>query len=441
MIIKFQVSNFRSICKMQELALFPSRVRKFPEHVYKTEAHNFPDILKSAVIYGANAAGKSNLIKAMAFSRDVIVSSRKTNLNVPFFKLTEHPQNETKFLYEIFIDEICYRYWFIFNNDVIKEERLERINKKKKHGILYTRKTDGEKVNVSFSEIFKDNDSKGFHNTICKGTKPNQLFLNFINEQNAGEIEESFKQVYLWFRNKLTIIFPTTKYWGSSIHPDKNRSLWDFYNLHLNEFDTGIDKLAFDEFEIDDQRFDVPSFIKNDIKQKNQNESEVYTISNRANDIYHVGKIKGELKVKKLQAAHRIPFSDNDPTNFNFSDESDGTNRLMDIFPLLYSLKQGGTVVIDEIDRSLHSLLVKKYFDCFFNETRGISAQLIATTHNLMLLDNDIFRRDEIWFVEKDEKEQSCLYSLEEFKPRFDKQLIKAYLGGRFGAIPLPNPG
>lgn len=104
---------------------------------------------------------------------------------------------------------------------------------------------------------------------------------------------------------------------------------------------------------------------------------------------------------------------------------------------MLYLLKNGNTVIIDEINRSFHPLISIKFFEYFFSHTASKRGQLIATTHDLSLLDLDKFRRDEIWFMERDKKNQSCLYSLEKFKIRFDKELRKAYLDGRFGAIPI----
>jgi hypothetical protein len=153
-------------------------------------------------------------------------------------------------------------------------------------------------------------------------------------------------------------------------------------------------------------------------------------------DTYYVQKHSNEFKVKKLKASHKLRDC-NDYVQFDFHEESDGTNRIIDLIPLLYMLEQGHTVIIDEIDRSLHSLISIKIFDLFFKNTLNIPSQIIATTHDLMLLNLNIIRRDEIWFIKKDQKRQSILYSLEQFKTRFDTKLLKAYLDGRFGAIPI----
>ena len=144
-----------------------------------------------------------------------------------------------------------------------------------------------------------------------------------------------------------------------------------------------------------------------------------------------------ELKVLKLNTRRNLKNS-NEFISFEISDESDGTQRIMDFIPALVSLtKSDKTYLIDEIDRSLHPELTQKLLEVFFNNTQNIESQLIVTTHESSLLDLNLLRRDEIWFVEKDLDGASNMYSLEQFKPRHDKEVRKSYLQGRFGAIPF----
>ena len=125
----------------------------------------------------------------------------------------------------------------------------------------------------------------------------------------------------------------------------------------------------------------------------------------------------------------------NDP--FEYADESDGTKRLFDLIPLLYSNDESHVIVIDEIDRSLHTNLTRKFIELFYQYTKDNNSQLIATTHDSNLMDLDFVRQDEIWFVERQEDHSSCIYSLNKFKQRFDKVLRNDYLIGRYGAIPM----
>ena len=152
---------------------------------------------------------------------------------------------------------------------------------------------------------------------------------------------------------------------------------------------------------------------------------------------------KAKDETDKLMVLNLSPVrldKENNEVPFEILEESDGTQRLIDLFPMLIHLARGNAVyVIDEIERSLHSLLIKKLFDYFLNKTENTNSnsQLIATTHEVYLLDiKDIFRKDEIWFVEKDKHGQSVLYSLANTDVE-NLDLAAGYLNGRFGAIPF----
>ncbi len=416
--------------------MVPSRVRSFPGHVYKTNNNVVPALLKSALIFGPNSSGKSNLVRALELSKKIIVSSPR-NLAREFqvYAFSGRNSRETEFTYDLIINGKCYAYSFSIDMGIISEENLSLVTSGSEKE-LYTRKTFGEKVEVIFGYKFKNKSEEKFHKTISKGTRPDQLFLNYINSQNPSEVNSHFKDVYDWFNNKLTIIFPFSKVKkGIEIHIMKNENLREFYEKYLRIFDTGIDKLDFEEFEFDDPKFQVPESLKKTILEKIGNEM-IMTVSNNQNDTYHVESKDGEILVKKLKAVHSINNSGK-YINFNLSEESDGTNRIMDLIPMIYLLRQGNTVVIDEIDRSFHSLISEKIYELFFRETKEKGAQLIATTHDLSLLNLKKLRRDETWFIEKDKKNRSIIYSLEEFKPRFDKNLRSAYMSGRFGGIPV----
>ena len=121
---------------------------------------------------------------------------------------------------------------------------------------------------------------------------------------------------------------------------------------------------------------------------------------------------------------------------FEYSDESDGTQRLFDLIPIFFALKQNRVILIDEIDRSLHTNLTRKFIELFFSVSRNNSSQLIATTHDSNLLDLDLLRQDEIWFVKREKDHSSNIYSLNLYKERFDKRIEKEYLIGRYGATP-----
>jgi AAA15 family ATPase/GTPase len=138
---------------------------------------------------------------------------------------------------------------------------------------------------------------------------------------------------------------------------------------------------------------------------------------------------------KMMTFVHDIPNS-NDRVLFDFLEESDGTIRLLDLIPLLGDVQNDRIVIIDELDRSLHPMLTKHIIETCVKNSMHTESQLIATSHDVNLLDPDLIRRDAIWFVKKNRNMGSVLYSLEEFKTRNDKDLRNAYLEGLYGAIP-----
>jgi AAA15 family ATPase/GTPase len=145
---------------------------------------------------------------------------------------------------------------------------------------------------------------------------------------------------------------------------------------------------------------------------------------------------KHTYEILRIKAVHR--HESQEEREFDFAEESDGTRRLLHLIPALYRMNQwGGCYVIDEVERSMHPLLIHKFLEMFLNPCPGNQRQLIITTHESNLLDQDLVRRDEVWFVEKDRKGASNLYSLADFQPRKDLKLDKHYLQGRFGAIPM----
>ena len=142
----------------------------------------------------------------------------------------------------------------------------------------------------------------------------------------------------------------------------------------------------------------------------------------------------GTITVKKLILIH----NEKQKTEFEFKEESDGTRRLFDLIPLIAKFDKDYTVLIDEFDRSLHPKLTKLFFEIFYS-FKTSKAQLIATTHEVTLLDLNLVRRDEIFFIEKDNDSSSKLFSLSKFKERYDKKINKAYLLGRYGGVPKIN--
>jgi uncharacterized protein len=213
----------------------------------------------------------------------------------------------------------------------------------------------------------------------------------------------------------------------------------DIFSNMLDFFKTGIHGLSSKNVEIEDVK--VPKTVLKEIETILQQQDRVHVVADFSlkKERYTFFKTNsGDLKTMRLLTKHFVKNNpENDTIDFELNEESDGTQRIMDFIPMLNILSMENKVfVVDELDRSLHCELTRKILEIFFVTSENIESQLIATTHDANLLDFELLRRDEIWFVEKNNLGESAVFSLEEFKPRGDNQIQKRYLQGRFGGIP-----
>ena len=435
MLIRFNVENFLSFNEKTEFSLIANKERRLSSHYYKGKGIN---ILKSGVIYGANASGKSNFVKAIDFSRRIIVNGiDKLNPVDCHFRLKEgNSLIPTIYQYEIKTGDKYYSYGFAIklkDNQII-EEWLYEIGQGKDKKIFDRFINDKGKHEIDIAIPLSGKAKKRFD--VYREdfiNSDNLLFLSEINRKSIDEFTEAidFKNVYDWFDKKLTVVFPKSKYSGLNFIGDDNE-MSETFNSFLNVFQTGIHNVTSEE--IDLENFDIPKKIKEDLTK---NIEKVKSIIFEINGITYSLKRneQNEYKVKKIGLEHIDNHGT--PIVFDIDDESDGTQRLFDFIPALHEMTKTDSVfIIDELDRSLHSKLTFGIFEIFLELTKKNESQLIVTTHESLLLDLELLRRDEIWFVEKN-RNQSRLFSLDAFKVRNDKIVRKDYLLGRYGAIPI----
>jgi uncharacterized protein len=416
-------------------------VRDFRHHLIEGQGRNEIDILKSAVIYGANASGKSNFIRAIDFAQSLIVKGFSGTITEnKHFRLDKNNVGKpTKFEFEFKHNGKMYAYGVILSlkEQKIKEEWLFELLKTTDKPIFERTVLENGKSDISLGTALKlDKEGQDRFKVYKKDIKDTQLFLSELNDKNVDDIQniQSIKDVFNWFKNNIVIIYPDTRVKGLDFIGNDNEMKDAFCNF-LTLFKTGVQGIETVEKDIDD---DFPTKLREDIlKDLNKEQTKGVMISSGRNTFTFSKNENGDLKMLKLNTKHLVKNS-NELINFEVGDESDGTRRIMDFIPALIGLtKSDKTYLIDEIDRSLHPELTQKVLEFFFSNTKGIESQLIVTTHESSLLDLSVLRRDEIWFVEKDKDGASQMYSLEQFKPRHDKEVRKAYLQGRFGAVPF----
>jgi len=413
MLVQFRVKNFRSLRDEQVLSLTASTDKTLLDtHALSTGLKAAPHLLKSAVIYGANASGKSNLIKALQYMRGVVQESAALQPDQTFgqlqpFKLDAASVSKaTEFEVTFVIDGVRYQYGFAMTSQRIVSEHL-LVYKAFKPQRWFERHFD--------AQIGKDvydfgSGLKGAKNLWEGATRPNALFLSMAVQLNS----DTLRPVFDWFANRLVIFNEQ-----SQLSPQFSMKMLkqEAQRKAICEFLRAAD-VSIADIEITTKQAMVHT-INFDLATGKREES------------------ASEQPVDEIKFHH---VTEHGKAVFDLADESGGTRNLLFLTgPILDILNKGLTLVVDELDTSLHTLLVQALVRLFHQpEVNTGGAQLIFTTHDTSLLDAyGLFRRDQIWFVEKRPDQSSSLYPLLDFSPRKNEALERGYLQGRYGALPF----
>ena len=407
MLLQFSLENFMSFKNKETFSLVASDLTELPDN--KFQVIEDLSLLKTASIYGANASGKSNLLVAMSFMKGFIHNSFKSSqegekISVNPFRLNHNNITKPICLEIAFITEdIFFKYGFEVTEVEVVKEWLYADEE-----LVFLR----ENGSIVIGECLKDEKTQ----IKWEMTRNNSLFISVLASTNTNIA----KIVVKYFANSINIISGlkgnTSNFTKNLIeeHPSIKKKI---LNL-LKDVDFAITNLSVDKINIheDEIPLEVREFIEID-------SSEIKTTHNIYND-------KGEITGKTDFVASQL--------------ESSGTNQFLAISgPIIDTLENGYTLLIDEMDAQFHPLMSKFLIEVFNStEINKKNAQLIFTTHNVTNLSNELFRRDQIWFIEKDLVESSHLTALVEYKfnakrVRSDERYGKNYLNGKYGAIPL----
>ena len=422
MLIQFSINNFRTFKDKATLSFVASNYDKDTrerENVLHDTHHNLR-LLKSSVIYGANASGKSKLIEALVFMKTFAINSSKNSqkgdkIAVEPFKLNSDSAEEPSEFEVVFTHEnILYRYGFEANNEVIISEWLYSKPKTKEIELFYR-----EYQNF---EIHKRSFQKG--NTLVKEglVRDNALLLSVAAQFN----EKSSVKIIEWFKNINTISGDRENYKRYAINKAKDVNFKNKILELLKAADLGIQDIQVELMNFD--RF--PKEISKEFKEYLIRKSEEYGTVEILSDIltYHKKYDNNKNPIGK------VCFSLNE-------DESFGTGKFFALTaPVIDALENGQTLMIDELDSKLHPNLVNKIVSLFNSKEKNPkNAQLLFNTHNTNLLSSGLFRRDQIWFTEKNKYGEAKLYSLADFKSdnvRKNDLFEDNYIKGKYGAVP-----
>ncbi len=438
MLIRFVIQNIYSFGDRKEFTTIPNtRLKTLKKHIYKPNGF---DLLKMASVYGANGAGKSNLIKSLQLFQNLVLEEK-----IPFylkniqFKFNSDSDNKNQiFGIEFIKDNTAFYYGIEVLNNLISTEELYLSGLgKKPDKLIFERKTDENKVTkITFLEEFeKDEKSQLLKELLLEEfVKPDKLILRLLANRENKFLKDT-KTAFNWFKDSLQIITPDSKPVRLINKVEKDDDFKKYADDFMQSFNIGITSLISEKKEIDDFfDNDYSDLKKNITNELEKNPDKTLHLRSNKGEIVIV-KEDDQIWVKTLKIGH---VGKNKKTAlFELDEESDGTIRLLDFVPAFQDLINKDKVFfIDEIERSVHPLLIKELTKKFSldSDTKG---QLIFTTHESNLLDQEIFRQDEIWFAEKDKNGSTDLYSLSDFKEHKTIDIRKGYLNGRYGSIPF----
>lgn len=396
MLLKFSIENYKSIGNSVELNMIATTAR---EHKDFLLSKNNVHVLPTASIYGPNASGKSNILEAINFFKIKILSSHIESFNkaeeyqiYPFLFDETLKEKPTTFDAFLTIDEKEYHYGFKIKNQIILQEYLEERKFSKnetKWKTIFSRKE--QKIQYSTTKKYA---KLAMYNSLIT---PQMLVVTFLGQKDSPDVD-AFSNIYLWAIDGLYILEKESEMPQQSTLAQyyKSKKVCKSLTNFIGEFDPCIEKIIIEEEEN-----------------------------------------TGGFKTYKAFTVHQNK-------KFDLKNESDGTKKLISLYlRIVLALETGGLLVVDELDAKLHPLILRKIVQTFHDpETNKNNAQLIFTSHNLILFNNKEMRRDEIWLTEKDNNGYTTLYSLADFnctaeEIRSDLDYGKHYLLGRFGAIPF----
>jgi energy-coupling factor transporter ATP-binding protein EcfA2 len=413
MLIRFTVENYRSFHEPMTLDMTATRLTSpYPELDSGAVQDLSPRLrlLKAAAIYGANASGKSNLVKAVSVFKGIVQKSAAEmppGPGLPYepFRLLEGAdRNPSQFEIELYHDGVRYRYGFAFDKERIHREWLYRTVRRE--AALFTRDGQNIAVHASFAE----------GREFIARTRPAALFLSVVALFNGALAQKVVGAI-----NSINVISGLDDVPAGSFSLDvlRDRSWRDRIAQFVASMDTAVQALSIDERDVGE------------------------LLANAPENVRALARLIKAEKAVRFMTAHRVRNGDGRTTgSWHFDldeEESAGTAWLVMVAPpMLDTLDHGKTLVVDEFDARLHPRITKHVVRLFNSaQTNPRGAQLIVATHGVHLLARGTLRRDQVWFVEKDRLEQSRLYSLAEFKTRKQDVFDRQYLLGRYGAVPV----
>ncbi len=440
MLLNLTIENWMSYRDEATLSLVSSRERQHMETLAKVPGFRSKKALPVAAVYGGNASGKTGVFKALACLKEMVTTDPGADGTLPIepFLLERGSTLKPTVLDITFLaGKTVYRYVVEATLDGVAYESLETVTERGPRDV-FERDVEASEPYALNRGFFTESDHVAY---AAKSTRANQLFLQSAVFQNVVELSEAFG----WFNSTLELVGVESQAWTFATSIAKDTGFLDYAADVLSRLDTGIVRLTGETVGVD--ALPKSGTISKAVSDIGEGQLLTFVGERQAGDygfeMVNVRKDGDRPVAERLRTVHLGP--DGEEHSFALSMESSGTQRLMGLLPMLFDLvnpdgNAGEKVyVVDELDRCLHTMLTKRLVEDF---TAGCDAksrkQLLFTTHDLLLMDQSVMRRDEMYVAQRGADGCSELVGLAEFKDiRFDKDLIRSYLDGRFGGIPM----
>ena len=433
MLIRFQVKNLYSFEEETEFNLLTNDSEHLPHH----KKHcNGVDFLRLSAIYGANASGKSNFVRAIGLLQNIVKKGKIIDEVSDYkFKLSKEALTKPISLaIELLSNSKMYYYTLTFDQKKILNETLVETFKDKEERIVFERSLTNERQEIPFieSEVKNEKERMFLELLSDKLLSKDELLLTFLTQKYPNEYAD-IDNVFEWFSDVLIVLNSNFKIRGIAHKFDKHDSIVKFVNTFIPTLSTGIQRIEVQKKEIQGDSDDM-KHLKDNIKD---DQEQLFTNTNpdTGEEITFVMEENDKIFAKRIFTEHLD--KEGHKVFFPFGWESDGTKRLLEYTPLINGLINAEVVfVVDEIERSIHPMMIKELIRKISSDTSA-QGQLIFTTHESCLLDQEILRTDEIWFTQKDKGGATHMYSLSDFNISNTANIEDGYLNGRYGGIPF----
>lgn len=435
MLLRFTAENILSFDEAVEFNTFPSS--KSHSHEWHKIKCDHVTALRMTALYGANGAGKSNLLKCMAMLKKMVEVGKIGDLTLRediFFKFSAGGKDKpSELAIEFFANGKIYYYHLVFRGLKVVSEELS-LSGKKTDTVIFSRRGEQLEISPSWINTTEDKDfAKGFTETAKRMIRPDMLTLSFFGKYYPREIR-IVQDAYNWFA-EMQVIVPGMNVDLLPHTLDTNPDFASLVNTVLPELKTGITKLNVQKEVLSDEDIKRAPHLLNAASYLRNHPDDVYPLRSLNGEIANMVRENDTFVLKRLAPAHIT--SDGKDITLDLIEESDGTRRMIEYMPLLYSvLKHNKVFIVDEIERSIHPIMIKSIISKI-SSSHEAKGQLIFTTHESCLLDQSIFRPDEIWLAQKDVNQATQLYPLSDYNIHNTANIEKGYLIGRYGGIPF----